>query len=60
MLAVAIWFGWIAIGIGLASFLAVAAFRSKSRRFYIPMFLLFLLIGPLLPPCPKPNSSDES
>ena len=48
MVVVGIWFGWIAIGIGLASFLTVAAIRSKSRRFYIPMFLLFLLIGPLL------------
>jgi hypothetical protein len=37
MVAVAIWFGWIPIGIGLASFLAVAAFRSKSRRFQVPI-----------------------
>jgi hypothetical protein len=48
MLVIGIWFGWIAIGIGLASFLTLAAIRSKSRRFYIPMFLLCLLIGPLL------------
>lgn len=48
LVAIGIWFGWIAIGIGLASFLAVAAIRSKSRLFYISMFLLVLLIGPLL------------
>jgi len=48
LVAIGIWFGWIAIGIGLVSFLAVAAIRSKSRLFYIPVFLLVLLIGPLL------------
>ena len=47
-LIIGIWFEWIAIGIGLLTFLTVAVFRSKSRHFYIPVFLLTALAGPAL------------
>jgi hypothetical protein len=47
-LIIGTWFGWIAIGIGLLTFLTVAVFRSRSRHFYIPVFLLTALVGPVL------------
>lgn len=48
LISIGIWFGWIGLSVGLLCFLQVGALRSKKRWFYVLLFGLALLIGPLV------------
>jgi len=41
-----IWLGGISLSIGFLSFCILAAIRSRSRRFYIPVLVVVALVGP--------------